>query len=208
MGKRPYSVTNSEMSITLWGIGVLILLVVILNINGMRTQVQYTNPQLAGTFSFMIGLCIISMFFGLIGVSIPNYQITKYNLNPFMDRITNEDWIAWIRFTRDKRLVIHTVKKSSMGRTKGVVHGKKATVINNGDYTITLPNGNQAICVSDLISQNINLDENVGWNLVYKHFGGLIGFKAYEKAVDSKNLLFDETPSSDMNLKPVGEKDE
>lgn len=209
--KRAYSVTNSEMSAVLWGISVFVLLMVVIQINGMRVQVAVGNPGLAASFSFMMSLIVISVFFSLISMVIPNYQISKYNLNVLIDRITNDDWIGWIRFSRDKRLLFHTVKKDSMGRTKGVVHGKKATVVNWGDYTVTGPNGNKLICVSDLISQNDNLEENVGWNLVHKHFGGVIGYKAYEKALDSGEMLFDDlTESKKTKDKKVeaGEEDD
>jgi len=191
MKKRAYGVTTSEVSAVFWGISLLVLTMLVINLMGMRAQVAGGNPELAATFSFMISLIFVSAFLSLISMVLPNYQITKNNLNILIDKITNPDYIGWMRFTRDKGLRFHTVKKDTGGRTKGLVNDKKASVINNGDYTINLPNGNKIICVYDMLSQNDNLEENIGWNLVSKHFLGLIGFKAYEKAVDSGKLLFD-----------------
>jgi len=189
--KRAYGVTTSEISAVFYFLSVLVGFMVIWNLGGMRVQVAGSNPQLAMQFQFMMTLLFVSGFFSLISMFLPNYQITKNNLNLLIDRITNPDYIGWIRYTRDRGLCLHTVKKDTMGRTKGLVNEKKATVINNGDSTINLMNGNKAIVVNDFLSQNDNLEENLGWNLISKCYGGLIGFKAYEKAVDSGNTLFD-----------------
>jgi len=197
--KRAYGVTNSEVSALFWVIALMMFMMCIFNLSGMRAQVAFTNPELAMQFTFMMSLIFVGIFMTLISMVIPNYQITKNNLNILIDKITNPDYTGWMRFTRDKGLRFHTVKKDMGGRTKGVVNDKKASVIDNGDYTINLPNGNKLICVFDMLSQNDNLEENVGWNLISKCFGGLIGFKSYEKAVDSDNLLFDITPEPDVD---------
>jgi len=200
--KRAYGVTTGEISAVFWGIGMLITMLIIINLLGMRAQVATGNPQLAMTFQFMISLLVVSSFFNLISMFIPNYQISKNNLTVLIDRMTNPDFIGWIRFTRDRGLRFHTVKKDTMGRTKGVVTDKKATVINNGDSTINLMNGNKAVVVYDFLSQNDNLEENLGWNLISRCFAGLIGFKAYEKAVDMGRTLLHghTTDEGEVNL--------
>jgi len=189
--KRAYGTTTGEVSAVFWGIHLLIITMVVIQLLGMKAQVEIGNPELAMRFQFMVSLLFVSSFLSLISMFFPNYQISKNNLNVLIDRITNPDYIGWIRFTRDRGLRFHTVKKDTMGRTKGLVNEKRATVINNGDSTINFMNGNKAIVVNDFLSANDNLDENVGWNLISKCFGGVIGFKAYEKAVDSNNTLFE-----------------
>jgi hypothetical protein len=189
--KRAYGVTTSEVSAVFWVISLMVLMMVILNLSGMRSQVALANPELAMQFTFMMSLIFVGVFLSLLSMVLPNYQITKNNLNVLIDKITNPDYVGWLRFTRDKGIRFHTVKKDTGGRTKGMVNDKKASVINNGDYTLSVPNGNKLVCVFDMLSNNDNLEENIGWNLISKHFLGLIGFKAYEKAVDSDRLLFD-----------------
>ena len=83
-----------------------------------------------------------------------------------MDKITNPDYIGWIRATRSRQIRNHIFKKGPLGQTKGRANGVKADVINKGDYTLTLPNGNQAIIKSDLLSTNINLEHCVNWQMI------------------------------------------
>lgn len=140
-------------------------------------------------FVLILFLLIIALVFFFMATIWPNYIITKYNLNLLVDRITNPNYIGWIRFTRSKGLRFAIVAKGPLGQTKGRANDAKADVINNGEYTVTLQNGNSAIIKSDLLSTNVNLERCVGWQLIKKHFG-VFGFKAWEKAVDDEQTLF------------------
>jgi len=194
MGKRAYSVTNSEMSVTFFGIGLLILGVALAYLLQLRTLIAPVNQGIANTISMVISLDVIALIFMIIGIIVPNYMIAKHDLNPLVDKQTNKGFINWLRFTRNRTFRIHTVKMGTHGQTKGVVGGKKADVIDMGDYTINADNGNKFLCVYDFLSQNENLEECVGWNIINRHYAGLIGFKAYEKAVDLKKTF------DDMNI--------
>lgn len=196
MSKRAYSITNGEVSAIFWGIGLIMSVVVIFHLMAMNNQVSSTNPGLAITFIFLISLLAIGKFFDFLSMAVPNYQISKHNLNLFVDKITNPDYIGWIRFTRNKKIRIHTVKTGPLGQTKGIANNEKADAINDGSYTVTLPNGNQAIIVNDFLSTNINLENAVGWNLIHKHFK-IIGFKAWEKCAEDKKLLFEPEEKND-----------
>jgi len=187
--KRAYGVTTSEISAVLWSIGFIVGAFGIKNLITLQGQIAPVNQGIAMTIGFCVGLVAISLFFGFMSMVLPNYAITKWNLNIFIDKITNPDFIGWVRCTRDRGIRFHTVKTGTHGKTNGVVNDEKASVINNGDYTVTAPNGNKLIFCHDLISQNDNLEENIGWNLISKHYG-IIGYKAYEKAVEMGRLLF------------------
>lgn len=189
MTKRAYGVTNSEISGIMWIIGFVITVVALKILFGLQSSIAPVNPGIAMSIGFTISLLCIGMFFSFMSMVLPNYVITKWNLNILVDKITNPDFVGWLRFTRDRGIRFHTVKTSIHGRTDGVVNDEKASVINNGDYTCTVPNGNKIICVFDMISQNDNLEENIGWNLISKHFG-IIGYKAYEKAAELGKLIF------------------
>lgn len=191
MSKRAISITNSEISSVFFIIGLMFTVVVCKMIYSLYVQIDiYANPGLAGQFMFMIILLITGIIFYAISMGLPNYLISKYDLNIWVDKITNPDFIGWIRFTKSKMIRNHIVKKGPLGQQKGVAHGVKADIINNGDYTITLPNGNQAVIKCDLLSHNANLERAMGWELMKKHFG-IIGFKAWEKACETDNLLFE-----------------
>lgn len=189
MGSRAYGATNSEISAVFWIIGAICAIFVIKYLIDMYVQVQIGNPELAMQFLFMIVLVLIFLFFTFISMALPNYLISKHNLNLLIDKITNPDYIGWIRFTRNKRLCFQTVKCGPLGQTKGLANDLKADIINDGTYTVTTPSGNQAILKSDLLSTNINLENAIGWNLIHKHHG-MIGYKAWEKAAELGKLLF------------------
>lgn len=181
MSKRAYGMTNSEMSAIFWLMSMIFFLVVV------KYCIDIPN-QLGGlrmTFTVMIILLMISKFFDFISMAIPNYLISKHNLNILIDRLSNPDFIGWIRFTRNKRLQFQTVRNGSLGQTKGVMDEEKASVINDGSYTVITPCGNQAIIVNDLLSHNINMERATGWNLVSKHHG-FIGFNAWDRWVMHK----------------------
>ena len=65
--------------------------------------------------------------------------------------------------------------------------GDPADVINKGDYTVTFQNGNHAIIVNDMISNNANLEEELGWKLMHKKYG-IFGYEAYRRAVREKMI--------------------
>jgi len=183
MGGRAITMTNSEVSGTFWLIGFILFFIVFVIVWDMWTQVLIMELML------VIFLLAVALIFFTIAWVWMNYLISKYDLNLLVDRITNPDYIGWIRFTRSKGLRFPIVKQGPLGQTKGMAYGAKADVINDGDYTVTLQNGNKAIIKSDLLSTNINLDEAIGWQLIKKHFG-CFGFKAWEKCVDDKQTLF------------------
>lgn len=192
MGKRAIGITNSEISMVFFIIGLILIFITLKGIFGLYSQVSHPitgNPGLASQFSMYLFLISISIVFFLMAVVLPNYLISKYNLNIFVDRISNPDFIGWLRFTKSKSFRAHIVRKGPLGQTKGVANGVKSDCINNGDFTVTLPNGNQAIIKSDLLSHNVNLHNNVGWQLIKKHHG-VIGFNAWEKCVEDGETLF------------------
>jgi hypothetical protein len=147
------------------------------------------NPGISSAFMVIMMLFFMNIIFSFASMALPNYLISKYNLNILIDRVKNPDFVGWIRFTRTKRLCFQMVKNGPIGQTKGIANGEKADCINDGSYTVITPCGNQAIIKSDLLSHNINLDRAVGWNLISKHFG-LIGFRAWEKAEEDGKLVY------------------
>jgi len=187
--KRAITMTNSEISAIIWVISLVFGVVALFVIFSMVKPVL-NNPGVYGTFMLISTMVVMSLIFGFSSMALPNYMISKHNLNLFIDRISNPDYIGWIRFTRNKKVSFQIVKTGPLGQTKGMASGLKADVINNGDYTITTTNGNQAILVSDLLSTNINLDNALGWNLIKKHHG-LIGFRAWERAAKDDEVVFD-----------------
>lgn len=182
---RAINMTNSEISMVLWLVGFIMQLVCIKIIWNMFSEYP-------GHIEFVLLLFILpmaSLFFFMAPAWI-NYLVSKFNLNLFIDRITNPDWIGWLRFTQSKSFRPQIVKRGPLGQTMGVTHGVKADVINQGDYTVTLANGNQAIITHDFLSNNINLEQNANWELIKKHHF-LIGFSAWESALDRRQMLHD-----------------
>jgi hypothetical protein len=182
---RAIGITNSEISIILWLVGFMIQLVAI-------KYVWVLLIQYPGIIDFVILIFLLPMsaFMTFMAVFWVNYLISKYDLFLWTDKITNPDFIGWIRCTRSKGVRTPIVRKGPLGQTKGVSNGVKANSMNKGDFTVTLPNGNQAILVHDMMHSNINLEENENWEMIQKHHG-LIGFNAWEKAVDEGETLFD-----------------
>jgi len=188
MGKRAYGITNSEISSVLWLLSIVMTIIsikVVFDVLGPAMG----NPNIRGAAMIVIMLGFMSIIFSFASMGLPNYLISKYNLNILIDRIRNPDFLGWIRFTRNKRLCFQTVKCGPLGQTKGLADDEKADIINDGSYTVTTPCGNQAVLKSDLLSHNINLERAVGWQLIDKHFG-LLGFRAWEKAEDDKKLVY------------------
>jgi len=197
--KRAYNITNGEVSVVFWGIQLIITIFVIISLIGMMRQVT-GNPGLVTAFLFFIVLLCVALFFSFISMALPNYLISKYNLNIFVDKITNPDFIGWLRITRNKGFRSYTVPRGALGQTKGMANGHKADVIDDGQYTVTLPNGNQAIIVCDFLSNNINLENVRGWQLIKKHFG-MVGFNVWDRAVETDNLLIGVDESEEENRK-------
>jgi len=188
LSKRAFGITNSEISVIIWIIGFLMNVVVLKVIFDVLSPAM-GNPGISNAFMIILMMTFMGCIFGFAAMALPNYLISKYNLNILVDRIRNPDFIGWIRFTRNKRLCFQVVKNGPLGQTMGVANGEKADIINNGGYTITTPSGNQAILKNDLLSHNINLEQAVGWQLIHKHFG-LVGFRAWEKAEDDGKLVY------------------
>jgi hypothetical protein len=191
MGKRAISITTPEISTIFFAIGFLLMVFGIYQLMSIHTWALLNGQKImADTVMLVVMLLFIMCFFFLIAVAFPTYQIIKNNLFLFMDRISNPDYIGWFGFDRNKKFRPHIVKVGSFGNTKGVINGENADVINDGTYTVTTANGNQALIVNDMLSSNINLDNATGWDLIHKHFG-MIGFKAYEKAANDNMLMFE-----------------
>ena len=190
MKKRAISITTPEISTIFFGIGTLLMFFGISQLLSIRTWALFNGQEaLGGTIIVTIIVLFMMYFFFLIAVSFPLYQIVKNNLFIFMDRISNPDYIGWFGFNRNKKFYPQIVDIGSFGNTKGIMNNENADVINDGEYTVTTTNGNQSIIVNDMLSNNINLNNAVGWNLIKKHFG-VFGFKAYELAMSKGETMF------------------
>jgi len=138
-------------------------------------------------FAFPVGmtvtvLIIASVIFTLFSVLWINYLISYNRLQPLINRIRRENYLVWIRITKDKLLTFQVVKKGVYGQTKGIKHGMKADVIDKGDFPVQCLNGNPAIIVYDKSSHNQNLDEAIGWKQLFKKHKITTGISAYRKA--------------------------
>jgi len=188
MSKRAFGITNSEISAVIWIIGFL-MSCISLKVTYDVFRPALGDPGIGNAFMIILMMSFMSIIFSFSAMALPNFLISKYNLNILIDRIRNPDFIGWIRFTRNKRLCFQVVKNGPLGQTKGLANDEKADIINDGSYTVITPAGNQAVIKSDLLSNNINLERAVGWNLIHKHFG-LLGFRAWEKAQDDGKLVY------------------
>ena len=183
MSKRAISFSNSEIAISFWIVGFICTMV------AMKLIWNLFVVAPLGEFILIMFLLIISAVFYFMGASWLAFIISKYNYNLLIDKITNPDYTGWIRFTRNKNIRFNIVKKGPLGQIKGMANGVKADIINRGDYTLTLPNGNRVLLKHDLLNNNINLNDNLGWKLIKKHFG-MVGFKAWEKCLSDGKTLF------------------
>ena len=169
MGKNnPYSITTQETSVVFFLIGIIIMAIIL------------TDPGFPMLAKFLMFIAL--MFFGISMIT-PNYAISKYNLNMYIDKITNPDWENWLRVTKNRTYAPQTVKKGVLGQSKGLVHGSKADIINRGDFTVTLQNGNHALVKYDALSHNINFNDALGWKLTRRKFG-VLGSSAFQKCYD------------------------
>ncbi|MBE3095361.1 MAG: hypothetical protein IMZ52_10055 [Actinobacteria bacterium] len=188
MSKRAIRISNSEISAVIWLMSLLFTVIALVCLYNM-VKPALKDPGIMSLFMLITMMLLMSIIFSLASMAMPNYQISKHNLNLLIDRITNPDFMGWIRFTRNKKILFQIVKNGPLGQTKGLAHGEKADVNNDGSYTVITPSGNQAIIVNDLSSHNINMDRAMGWNLIHKHFG-IVGFRAWEKAAEDKKLIY------------------
>jgi len=174
MGKNnPYSITTQETSVVFFLIGIIIMAIIL------------TDPGFPMLAKFLIFIAL--MFFGISMIT-PNYAISKYNLNMFIDKITNPDFENWLRVTKNRTFAPQTVKKGVLGQSKGLVHGAKADIINKGDFTITLQNGNHALITYDTLSHNVNLNHALGWKLIRRKYG-FLGSQAFIKCfIDGRTV--------------------
>lgn len=205
MKKRAITITTPEISTLFFAIGFLLMIFMVRNILNMHSYAMTSGQlNLASSLLTQVMIVFIMFFFFIIAVGFPVYQIVKNNLFVITDRITNPDWMGWFGFNRNKRWYPQLVNIGSLGKTMGLMNGEKADVINFGDYTVTLPNGNQVLVVNDMLSTNINLDIALGWNLIRKHYG-VVGYQAYEMAAQQGKLMFD---ISDETLDMTEEKND
>jgi hypothetical protein len=110
------------------------------------------------------------------------YLISYNRLSPLINKINPEEEEVWLRITKNHLFVPQVAKKGVYGQTKGVMHGKKADVIDKGDFTINLINGNKAILVYDMLSHNVNPFHAVAWKQLFKKYMVGSGEEAYKKA--------------------------
>lgn len=170
---RPFSITTQEISTITFVIGFVFFAVPILN--------DPYFPQ------FYLILYVISVFVMAAGLTIPNYMITKYNLNMEIDRMTNPNYENWIRVTKNHKIFRRIVETGPLGQSKGLVAGYNADIINRGNYTVTLQNGNHAIICPDVMSTNADLEEEMGWKLIKRKFM-VFGYDAYRRAIQEEKI--------------------
>jgi len=176
---RAIRFTCSETAMIFYMVGFIVAIKACVDLVDLHAQaLALNNPGLASTFVVIIFFIGFSLFFSFLAFAFTNYQISKYNLNLMIDRISNPNFIGWIEINRNKRIKFQVVETGAMGRTKGLMDNNLADVINDGSCTVTTPCGNQAILVSDFLSTNLNLDRIMGKILIKKHFG-VIGFNAW-----------------------------
>jgi len=127
-------------------------------------------------------LVIAGIIFTFMSIVYINYLVSYNRLTPLINRINRENEIIWVRVTKDKLLTFQVAKKGVHGQTKGIMHGKKADVVDKGDFPIQCLNGNNAIIVYDRMSRNVNLDQAVAWKQLFKKHKVRTGKDAYIKS--------------------------
>lgn len=165
---RPFMLTTQELAAGTWVIGFVIFFIIAIN-----------DPYFPIIYLIMY---IMSSMVMAAAFVIPCWMITKYDLNPEIDRMTNPNYEIVYRLTKNRKLFRRLQETGPLGQTKGLVAGYNADTINKGSYTITLQNGNHAIICPDVMSVNANLDEEIGWKLTKRKYG-FWGFNAYRKAI-------------------------
>jgi hypothetical protein len=179
--KRPFKFTTQEYTVVLWAVGLFIFIVVFQNGNTQIAPGLIVFPQWVMMFFF------VAFFFTFIAFALPCYQISKYNLNMFMDRM-EQGFEGWLRFTKNRKFAPQIIQTGPLGQEKGLVSGHKADIINRGDFPVTLLNGNHAVIKYDLMSHNVNLNEALGWKLTV-HKYGFLGQSAYKKCLEDGRTM-------------------
>jgi hypothetical protein len=165
---RPYAITTQEQSMITFVVGFVIFFITIAN-----------DPGFPLFYMILYLISVSVMFCGLV---IPNYAITKYDLNFEIDPMRNPNYECVYRLTKNKKLFRRLEQTGPLGQVKGLIAGYNSDHINTGSYTITLQNGNHCIINPDVMSVNANIDEDIGWKLV-KRKHRIFGFNAYRKAL-------------------------
>lgn len=186
MGKRPFRFTTQEIAIFMWCIGLFIIMI------------TFFMSAIPGGFAipdYMLLFIIVGFIFLFIGSALPNYQISKWDLNPLIDKL-EPGFEVWLRFTKNRKFAPQIIKTGPLGQEKGLVSGHKADIINRGDFPITLRNGNHAVIKYDLMSHNINLNEAVGWEIINRKWG-FLGSNAYRRCLLDKETVIKEEKKED-----------
>ena len=146
------------------------------------------------THIFVKIMIIASIIMTLMALAWILYLISYNRLSPLINRIRPEEEIVWVRVTKNNMLTFQVAKKGVYGQTKGIVHRKKADVIDKGDFTINLINGNKAIIVHDMMSHNVNLKNAIAWRKIFDKENVGSGEEAYRKA---KKIKFNPHPKKE-----------
>ena len=145
--------------------------------------------------------CSLTIIITLSAMTWILYLISYNRLSPLINHINPENEIVWIRVTKNNMLTFQVVKKGVYGQTKGVIHNKKADVIDKGDFTVNCINGNKAILVHDMMSHNINLKHCIAWKRIFNVFKIKKGKEAYYKAKNISNSSKSELKTIDIDKK-------
>jgi len=141
------------------------------------------------THIFVKMMIICSIIITVIALSWILYLISHNKLSPLINRTRPEDEVVWVRITKNNMLTFQVAKKGVYGQTKGIIHNKKADVIDKGDYTINCINGNKAILIMDMMSHNVNLKNAVAWKKIFKENNVGSGEEAYHKSKNTKKKI-------------------
>lgn len=146
----------------------------------------------------------ISMVFYNMAFIYIGYVVVSSKCKPLIDKNTPEE-LTWHRFTKDGMYLPQTVKKSAYGTTKGVQYGKKAYIINKGDFPIRSANGNQGIIVFDMRCTNVNLKHVAAWQRLFKKFNVRSGKDAYKRCkAEGKTVVSAEKATADNEVDKGG----
>jgi hypothetical protein len=178
--KRPFKFTTQEIATVFWCIGLFVITIFF----------YMSYDPLYGVFIIqlqMLLFLLIGLFFMFLGFAFPCYQISKWNCNPYMDKL-EQGWDIWLRTSKSRKYSAQCVQTGPLGQMKGLVSGHKADIINRGDFPVTLQNGNHAVIKYDLMSHNVNFNEAIGWRLISRKYG-FIGVNAFRRCIsDGKTV--------------------
>lgn len=165
---RPYAITTQEQSMIMFVIGFVIFFISAAN-----------DPFFPFIYMMLYLISVVVMFCACV---IPNYAITKYDLNPEIDPMRNPNYEIVYRVTKNRKIFRRLQQTGPLGQVKGLISGYNSDIINTGSFTMTLQNGNHVIIAPDVMSVNANIDEDTGWKLVRRKHG-IYGFNAYRRAL-------------------------